>query len=153
MINRAGICFANDLRDRTGASSPEITRAYTVARQVFRLRQLWNDIEALDNKVPAAAQYRMLVATMQLIERGTLWFLRYGNIGKDIEAVIERFEPGATALAAALPQALDPARAAETGIVQAALIKDGVPPDLATHVSVLGELVAALDIVRIAESV
>ncbi|MBV8535120.1 MAG: NAD-glutamate dehydrogenase, partial [Alphaproteobacteria bacterium] len=62
-------------------------------------------------------------------------------------------QPGATALAAALPQALDSMRAAETGLVQAALIGDGVPPALATHVSVLGELVAALDIVRIAETV
>jgi glutamate dehydrogenase len=153
MINRAGICFANDLRERTGASSPEITRVYTVARQVFGLRRLWNEIETLDNKVPAATQYRMLAATVQLVDRGTMWFLRYGNIGKDIAAAISRFEPGATALAAALPQALDPTRATETGLVQAALIKDGVPPALATAVSVLGEMIAALDIVRIAETV
>jgi glutamate dehydrogenase len=153
MINRAGICFANDLRDRTGASSPEITRAYTVARQVFGLRQLWGEIETLDNKVPAATQYRMLGATVQLVERATMWFLRYGNIGKDIAAVIGRFQPGAAALAAAMPLALDSTRAAETGLVQAALIGEGVPPALASRVSVLGELVAALDIVRIAASV
>ncbi|HEX9463195.1 MAG TPA: NAD-glutamate dehydrogenase [Alphaproteobacteria bacterium] len=153
MVNRAGISFANDLRERTGASSAEITRAYTVARQVFGLRRLWNGIEALDNKVPAATQYRMLASTTQMVERGTLWFLRYGAESIDIVATIARFEAGVAELLAAMPQTLDATRAAETALIQAALVQDGVPTALATTMSALGEMTAALDIVRIAEVV
>ena len=153
MVNRAGICFANDLRERTGASSPDITRAYMVARQVFGLRRLWNEIETLDNKVPAATQYRMLAATMHLVERGTVWFLRNGGSAIDMAATIARFEPGASALAGALPQVLDSTRTAETALIQAALVQDGVPAKLASAIAVLGDLLAALDIVRIAETV
>jgi glutamate dehydrogenase len=152
MINRAGIVFANDMRERTNASSADITRAYTVARQVFGLRKLWNDIEALDNKVPAATQYRMLAITMQVIERATLWLLRNGGT-IDIAAATRRFEPGASALAAAMPGVLEAGRVAESGKLAAALAADGVPAALANSVSYLEELVAALDIVRIAEAV
>jgi glutamate dehydrogenase len=48
---------------------------------------------------------------------------------------------------------LDPTRAAETALTQAALVQDGVPTALATTMAVLGEAVATLDIVRIAEVV
>jgi hypothetical protein len=36
-----------------------IARAYTIAREVFAMRTLWVDIEALDNRVPADVQYGM----------------------------------------------------------------------------------------------
>jgi glutamate dehydrogenase len=152
MVNRAGICFVNDLRERTGTASPDVTRAYTVARQVFRLRPLWNDIEALDNKVPAVTQYRMLAATMRLLDRATLWFIRSGAVTKDLAAAIGRFEPGVTALAKAMPGVLDPARAVEAAKIEAALIKDGVPQPLAAAISTLDDVVTALDIVRISEA-
>ncbi len=152
MINRAGICFALDLRERTGATSPQITRAYTAARQVFGLRGLWNSIEELDAKVPAAIQYRMLAATTRLVEHATLWFLRPGSPSVDIASAIARYEDGVAAVAASLPQAFDTARAAETVASQAALVRDGVPAALAAAISVLDDLVSALDIVRIAEA-
>jgi glutamate dehydrogenase len=153
LVNRAGICFPSDLRERTGAASPDITRAYTAARQVFGLRPVWNEIESLDNKVSAATQYRMLLATMQLIERATLWFLRHGGRSIDVAAVISRFKPGAADLMAALPDVLDSTRAAEIALVEAALVRDGVPTTLARVVSSLDEAMAALDLVRIAETV
>jgi glutamate dehydrogenase len=153
MINRAGIVFVNDMRERTSATSPEITRAYTVAQQVFGLRKLWGEIEALDNQVPAAAQARMLAATMQLIERATLWLLRNGGGPIDIAAAIKRFEPGAKQLQAAMSGVLDAARVGESAKVAQGLVADGVPAKLAETVSYLDDMVAALDIVRIAEAV
>jgi glutamate dehydrogenase len=152
MINRAGITFAHDLRERTGAASPDITRAYTVARQVFDLRKVWTDIEALDNKVPAAAQYRMLVATMQLVERATLWLLRHGGNPMDVAATIKRFQPGAAALIGTMPNVLDAERVKESAKVAAALQADGVPKPLADTISVLDDMASALDLVRIAET-
>jgi glutamate dehydrogenase len=47
---------------------------------------------------------------------------------------------------------LDPARVDEITTQQAALTKDGVPQDLAIAISMLDDLAAALDIVRIAEA-
>ncbi len=153
LVNRAGICFINDLRERTGVASPDLTRAYTVARQVFGLRQVWNDIEALDNKVPAAVQLRMLAITMQLVERATLWFLRNVEAPIKIAAVTDRFQPGTAELMKAMPGVLDAGRQADSAAMAAELVGSGVPKDLAATISILDDVAAALDIVRTAEAV
>src|SRR5258708_40233097 len=56
IINRAGITFVHDMRARTGRSAPDIARAYAIVREIFGLRGLWGEIEALDHKVSAHTQ-------------------------------------------------------------------------------------------------
>ena len=48
LIDRAGSTFAFRLRDDTGASMADIARASVVSRDVFNVRSLWADVEALD---------------------------------------------------------------------------------------------------------
>ncbi|WP_449344340.1 hypothetical protein [Streptomyces narbonensis] len=45
------------------------------ARAVFRLGQVWDAVEALDNRVPADVQTRMRLHSRRLVERGTRWLL------------------------------------------------------------------------------
>jgi glutamate dehydrogenase len=139
------------MMERSGADPAAIARAYFVVRRVFELRELWEAIEALDNKVPAATQYRMLRATQRLIDRGVLWFLRQKEGRLDVAAEIARFAPGLAALEKGLDAALEPARAAELSEAARALTRDGVPEALAARIARLGELGAGLDLVRIAE--
>ena len=61
LVNRAGTTFAFRLGDETGAGADDIARAYAVAREVFGLRGLWAEIEALDGLVPAETQTGMLL--------------------------------------------------------------------------------------------
>src|SRR5690606_10783391 len=60
MVNRGGPTFAFRLGELTGASYAHIARAYTVAVEVFGLRGLGAEIEALDNQVADAVQKSML---------------------------------------------------------------------------------------------
>jgi glutamate dehydrogenase len=152
MVNRVGATFVNDMSDRTGAAPHVIARAYLVARQVFDLRALWTGIEALDNKVAATTQYRMLRTTQRLLDRAVLWFVRQSTGVIDVAAESRRFSSGVATLDAALDDVLDPARAAELAATTKDLIGDGVPGDLARRIARLGELAAGLDIVRIAEA-
>ena len=68
MVNRVGPTFVTEMADKTGAGPGDIARAYTVSRDAFALRVLWTGIESLDNKVPAATQYEMIMATQALDE-------------------------------------------------------------------------------------
>ncbi len=77
LVNRAGPFFVNELMDRTGASPDDIARAYLAAVGIFALRPLWAAIEALDNRVHASVQYRMLRDTSRLLDRSALWLLRF----------------------------------------------------------------------------
>ncbi|MDQ3590646.1 MAG: NAD-glutamate dehydrogenase, partial [Actinomycetota bacterium] len=76
MVNRCGTSFAFRLNEETGASWPEIARAYTAAREAFGLRDLWAQIEALDARVEAQTQIRMLLDARKLVERASRWLLR-----------------------------------------------------------------------------
>ena len=57
MINRSGTTFVHRAIEETGAEVAQITRAYSVVREVFGLEQLWADLEALDNEVSTEAQH------------------------------------------------------------------------------------------------
>ena len=56
MVDRSGITFAFRLNEETGASVPDITAAWLVAREVFDMPGFWAQLEALDGKVDTSAQ-------------------------------------------------------------------------------------------------
>ncbi len=152
LVNRAGATFAAALEEKSGLAAPDAARAYSIARELFDLRALWNEIEALDNKVPAAAQSAMLVAIRHVVERVSQWLLAHGRHPLDVAALAADYKPGIAALGAGLDKILseeDRARLEES--VNAYLFK-GVPAPLAHKVAGLDFLVAGCDIVRGAAS-
>ena len=55
IINRTGVAFVHEVKEKTGESGAAIARAYVITREVFRLRAFWGDVEALDNVVSTLA--------------------------------------------------------------------------------------------------
>ncbi len=51
MVDRAGTTFAFRLNEETGASVPDITEAWLVAREVFGMAGFWDQVRALDGQV------------------------------------------------------------------------------------------------------
>ncbi len=149
LVNRAGITFVSDLRARTGRSAPEIARAYLIVRQIFELPDLWAEIEALDNIVPARAQVEMLLEIAAIVERAATWLLQRQRL--DLTAEPTRLAPHVRALAATLCDLL-PAR--DKAIVDERthhFIETGVPEGLAAKIAVMIFLAPALDIAELAE--
>ena len=92
LINRTGASFVPQMMEKTGMLPSDIARAYTITRIVFNLNSLWIDIEALDNKVPAASQIAILHEINRLVERVTQWLLRHGSHPMDIGTHVKEFE-------------------------------------------------------------
>ena len=150
LVNRAGTSFVFRLSEETGATGPDVVRAFAVAREVFDLRSLWEEIEALDGRVAAEAQLAMHLKARILLERATRWLLRNRPRPLDIAAASSEFRPGAAALAAAVGDVLcapdrEAARRTAEGLVGA-----GVPPGLADRVGYLESVLPALDLVDVA---
>jgi glutamate dehydrogenase len=146
MVNRVGPTFVHRLSEITGATAPQIVRAYLATREVFGFVPLWQQIEALDNRVPDAVQAEMVIALRGLIARATTWFLRSRRLFEPTEQQVKRFAPAVQALRARLegPSSVSP-RA--IGWIQA-----GVPQPVAAQVDAADGLFDALDIAEIAES-
>jgi glutamate dehydrogenase len=150
LVNRAGPSFAFRLGEETGASPAEIARAYTAAREVFDLRSLWAEIEALDNQVDTRTQTRMLLDWRRLVERATRWFLRNRRPPLDIEATVAYFSEGASELTGRIPDLLlDGAREAVEKTTEG-LVEADVPRELARRVALLNTMFSELDIVDVA---
>ena len=148
LVNRGGITFMAETRERTGRSAGDIARAYAVVRQVFALDKFWSAVNALDNAVEASVQIEMLLAGGRLLERDTAWFLR-GGAPLDIQGQIDAFRPGVTALAENLSEILPPSQRAELARRADRLVARGVPLEVALGAARLDFLVSAVDIVRL----
>ena len=150
MINRTGPTFVNEMRDRTGLEAPEIARAYTVVREAFRLRALWAEIEALDNKTTTDAQTLMLREIGRTVDRTTQWFLRNADHPLDITMLMEEFAPGIKTLAAQMNDVLQPDQREDIAQRTERFVSPGVPEMLSQRIGALKLLSTACDIVRLA---
>ncbi|HKM57814.1 MAG TPA: NAD-glutamate dehydrogenase [Chthoniobacterales bacterium] len=150
IINRAGSTYVYRMQEETGARTPDVVRAYLLTREIFDFPSFWQAVEALDNKVPAAVQSRMLNDSERLINRATLWFLHYPNLKDDIAKTVEHFAHGVRTVAAGLDKFLSSGESA--GLIRVAddLCQNDVPEDLAKRLASFDPLYSALDIVEIA---
>ncbi|MDH5410774.1 MAG: NAD-glutamate dehydrogenase, partial [Alphaproteobacteria bacterium] len=150
IINRTGPTFINEMQLATGMDVPAIVRAYTISREVFELRGLWDEIESLDNVAPADLQTRMLLQTVRTLWRITPWFLRNCAHPLDITALIAEFHDGVQRISATLDDILAPGQRRDTAERAKRYAQSGVPADLAARIGRLKALSSAPDIVRIA---
>ncbi|MGF1641293.1 MAG: NAD-glutamate dehydrogenase [Rhodospirillales bacterium] len=150
LVNRVGGTFVAEIGDKSGMPTLEIARAYIISRDVFQVREAWERVESLDNRVPAAVQTTLQRETRRLIERGTLWFLRNGGSPLDIAASIATFAAPVAALAGRIDSVL--VEDTNSRILHRAgrYREDGVPEDLARRIAYMIVLPSACDIVRIA---
>jgi len=150
MINRAGISFAHEVREKTGHPPGDIARAYLIARSIYGMAGLWADIEALDNQVPSMAQYTLLLECGRLIDRTTVWFLRYSEGTLDVASETADFVAGIGEL---IPH-FDAMLGADQSRVLAARAEgfrqEGAPDAIAERVARLEFMVSACDIVHLA---
>ena len=151
-VDHAGISAAFGLGEETGADAADVMRGFVVARDVFAMRELWESVEALDHLADPQTQAAMMVEGRKLLERASRWLLRNRPRPLALAASIERYAPGADALAAALPGALEGAERHEFAEISGRLEQGGVPTELATRVGLLGLGAAAFDAVEIAEA-
>ncbi len=150
LVNRMGPVFAIRMQEDTGADVGSIARAYSIAREVTGMRDLWADIEALDDKAPTAIQYDMLVETSRLLRHLSYWVLRNQGRNLDIERAVSRMQPGIRELMHDLPDLIDGTEVARYERALAHYSHAGVPPKVSRRVASLGAVHAGVDIVEIA---
>ncbi len=153
IVNRAGITFVHDIEAETGRPAVEIARAYIMARDAFELRALWAEIEALDGKIPAAAQISALLEIGRFIVRATRWFLRHAEPPLDLARTPARYGPAIQRLAQEVPQLLTAERAAALTRGIADCRARGFPEAVAARLALLPEHVALAEIARLAGTV
>ena len=150
VLNRMGSTYVIRLQEDSGESVPDIARAYTVAREIYAARSLWQHIDGLDNQIPADLQLSLHIESRRLLERASQWLLRHRRPPLDIAAVVEQLRTGVNAVAEDLPSLLQPAQCDELNRQRQSYLDQGVPESLASKIVSLAPLYAALDITDVA---
>jgi len=152
IVNRMGPTFVARTQQDTGADAATVARAYSIAREVFEVRDLWAAIERLDTKVASATQYEMTLETVTLIRQVTYWLIQRHRGALGIESQVGRLRPGVRELAGAMPHSL--AGLDREGFDRhfARLSEAGVPAALARDVAACAALASAPDIVELAQA-
>jgi glutamate dehydrogenase len=152
MINRSGTTFVHRAIEETGGDAAEITRAYSVVREVFGLQDLWTAIEALDNQVPTDAQHSGYQEIRRLIDRATRWFVDVRFPISDVAAEIQRFAPTLRELGPRITELVRGAELADIHAEAGRLVDLGLPSDLAISLAELLSAFLLLDVVEIANA-
>ncbi len=150
LINRMGPVFPVRAQDDTGADPAAIARAYSIAREVFAARYIWTQIEALDNRIPAAVQYTTMYQTTRLLRHMTYWLLENRRNDLDIERGVLRYADGVGELFHGLADVLGVTEQARLRMLRSGLVEQHVPADLAARVASLQALHCSLDLVEVA---
>lgn len=147
IINDMGMSFVHRINDETGASVSGIVRAYSIARSVFRMKDFFNMIEALDNVIDSEVQIEMIISVGRLIRRGTRWFLSYYRDLSNIHSIIDQYEEGIAKFSQNLPDLMTGSQKESYENDLKKYLAIGVPQETAQFVASSTIMFSALDII------
>jgi glutamate dehydrogenase len=153
MLNRMGGSFCVRMQEDIGVGAADVARAYTIAKEIFLIPQLWQAIEALDNRIAPPIQVEMIGETRRMLDRSTRWMLRNRPRPLNIATTIEQFAEPIKSMRGRLQELL-PDQVREKFRTRANnLIRVTVPDDLALRIAELDHLFFVLDIAEVARSI
>ncbi|MEX2131311.1 MAG: NAD-glutamate dehydrogenase [Pseudohongiellaceae bacterium] len=106
VVNLAGPSFIYRKVEYTGATVNDVVKAAVIARNLFGIDAVVNQVEALDYRVSAAAQNEMMLKLMQLMRRVTRWLLRNRRSQLDLAGTTGEFSKAIEISFGLLPEAL-----------------------------------------------
>ncbi|HSX63919.1 MAG TPA: NAD-glutamate dehydrogenase domain-containing protein, partial [Pseudoxanthomonas sp.] len=148
-INRMGATFLLRMQEDTGRTAAEVAKAFTITRETLDARALWNQIDALDGKVPESVQIDALQVIWSVQRSFTRWLLSRPGAIPGIAVAVERYHDGFNEIRAAdgvLPDSLRPAYEASLSQWK----EKGLPDALAGQIAALPYLEPSCDIIELA---
>ena len=154
VVNDGGITFINHTAEDTGASQALIVEGFIATEGAYRLPDIRQRINNLDNKIPAQVQAELHAELISLLQRQVLWFLRYGltssdDQGPSLTDTVKRYALGLSQIKSCLGECLSPYVAEQIEQKITAYKAQGIDSDLARDVALLEPLSAACDIVDV----
>lgn len=152
VVNRTGATFVNFIAAEAGSTVADVIRAFTLAREIFDLEPLWDQIDALDYRVDAQLQLDLLTKLTAIAQRASRWILRVRTPNTDLPTRITRYQPAARELRNHLADWLPAAAHADWQQAADTLVQAGVEPELAQNLTALEFIFPALDLVDLAQN-
>ncbi|MGC3953255.1 MAG: NAD-glutamate dehydrogenase [Propionicimonas sp.] len=151
VVNRGGITFAHRALEEVGSSLPAIAKAFVIAREVFDLAGFVDQVEALDGRLPAAAQSELYLEFRRLLDQSVRVLLGRRPALADVRTELDRYLPAVRELRPSLIEQLRVSGHERFAARRSHFTGLGVPEGLADAAAGLVELVALFGIVDLAD--
>jgi len=142
-----GVTFIYQMQDEMDASISSIVRAYIIAREVFGMAALRQEIES-HSRVGAQTQIDMMYEVTRLVRRATRWFLRDHHGYLNVEETIKHFSPRVEKLYEILPSLLSGTQKVYFNKRRRELIKEHVNVSTANRLAGIRAIYPALNIIE-----
>ncbi len=155
VVDRCGPSFVDRIKDISRADAVTIACAFEAARRVFDLESLVDRINALDNKVAAAAQTALHQRVAGALRRATLYLARNGGFDRGDGApgildVVALYRQPIEAQRATMLDDLSVIERERVDVRHKALLNLGAPDDLAREAALLSPATLSLDVADLA---
>jgi glutamate dehydrogenase len=149
MVNRAGISFAQELANESGASFDEIARGYLIVREGFELIPVWGAVENL----PASAgksQITLLTDLTRTTAAAVRWTIVHDLTNLPLAETAQRLKTGIRALRAQIENLAPPTLKQALVARCEQLCGLGLPADIASRLAALPLSTVLLDALQTA---
>jgi glutamate dehydrogenase len=150
LVNRGGTSFVHRAIEETGVDAAQVARAYMIVREVFDLKSLWADLDALENRVPAEGRHAGYAEIRRLLDRATRWLVDVRFPIVDVAGEVARFQDAVRALSPLVSDLLGTADRDALYSEVDRLVAAGLPRELSVRISELLNTFQLLDVVEIA---
>ncbi len=153
MVDRCGPSFAPRMMLSAGCDVVALTAGYAAGKAALDFEAMWDEVEALDLKVPAPAQLALFRRLTASLRGATFWLARRSQReGLTVEELTRRYGPGFKSLHALVPEILSPVERDYVDRMADDLAAAGAPERLARAAAALSPLTVAADLVDLAEA-
>lgn len=150
-INEMGITFVYNMQINTGATTPEIVRAYFVASRVFDGTNLQKLIESFHFKIPLSTQYELLIHIQRLLYLATRWFLRNKLLtDKSIPELVNQYSKGVKQIELLIPTLMGGFAKNYLESLMEEFKTAGIPEETARRIAATRALYTSLNIIQVA---
>lgn len=150
-INRMGMSAFYHIKEDTGLDSDVIARAYVISRDIFNIKEIWDDIKNIKSSVSVEIQTEMFTDVQTLLERSTLWFLKNYKSELNISDLTTKYKKGIEELYVNITSILPPVLTTTYKEKLARYQHAGVNESLAKKCALLYGMLSACDILYISK--
>jgi len=150
IVNRMGSTYYHRVKEETGMKGCDIARAYTIVRDSYDLRGLWDSIEEIGSKVSNEISMELYGEIDLLMERATTWYLRNCPQPLQTEDMVEIYQPAISEINKNLESITNNVIKKARNERLKHYVNNGVPKDLANKIANLEALSSATDIALVA---
>jgi glutamate dehydrogenase len=154
LVNRCGPSFVDRIKEISRGRTVTVACAFEASRRIFELEALVDRINALDNKIPAAAQIALHQRVGGALRRSTTYLARHAGFESEnpptILDVVERYLEPVREQRATIMDDLSAIERERVDQRRADLIGLGAPEDVAQDAALLSPITLSLDVADLA---